>query len=827
MRVAQSSIPISYTDAAERYHYYNSAATARKVALTIDDGPHGEYGHQMMDTLEQAQVPATFFYIGIRAMGRPDIVREASRRGFDVEVHSFTHSHKVDESRLRMALELHATDFFLRAVTGNNSLFYRPPFLLGVGTDATLNPYTPFADDVLWSLELGYLPVGADLDPKDWLATKPEQIVENLKQVLQDVPNGHMVLLHEDKETAQALPQIISLLRERGYEIVPLAELLTPPTVVALTHTLALGDTDQKTDGEVSQLQWFLYEEDYLDAYAVTGVFDQQTHDGLMAFQQNEGVVAKTASSTSLATPGIADSLTRARVLAVSTPTAAPAATTILPTYRDTMIASVKQSLKTSYIEVVPNVLFVFVYAVKITLVLVFIRLSFLLCLLVLRWVHGPFYGSVGRGPEMAPETGVTVLIAAFNEEENIAATIESLIHTHHKNREIIVINDGSKDNTIGEVRRVMALYPDEPIRLIDIENGGKARALNFGLEVASHDIIAVLDADAVLSPDALSRMAAHFVDPRVAAVAGKVRTTESNHVLDVLQALEYAVGQNIDKKAYGSIGAVGVVPGPAGAWRRELLRKHGGFHTDTLVEDQEMTLTLLRDGGRVIYEERAVAYTETPHTLRNFLKQRFRWVYGTIQCFWKHKGVLVRRPASMMSLVVMPNIFVYNILLPLTYPIADSALIIGVILGQWETIVIPFLLFTFFDIVYAMIGAWGEMPLWKTLVSVPIQRVVYRWLLYYTVMRGVVSAVEGRGAGWNKFKKVGDAKRYYSAYQVVPEVVTTDFQGPEGTLEASINAQDTVSLSRIPRHDHTAGETSSPARSPKVLVGEVEDPKT
>jgi cellulose synthase/poly-beta-1,6-N-acetylglucosamine synthase-like glycosyltransferase len=238
------------------------------------------------------------------------------------------------------------------------------------------------------------------------------------------------------------------------------------------------------------------------------------------------------------------------------------------------------------------------------------------------------------------------------------------------------------------------------------------------------------------------------------------------------------------------------------------------------------MTLTLLRSGKKVAYEENAIAYTETPHTIKNFLKQRFRWVYGTIQCFWKHKRVMVERPLSGMSLIVMPNIFIFNILLPLSYPFADSAFVVGLIISDWYGLLAPFAMFTAFDVVYAAVGVWPEKNRFKLLTMVPLQRIAYRQLLYYSVMRGVVRAIEGTGSSWNKFAKVGETQRFYfsavsdkapitqaevqipvletATQQIaqlphdIPEVVTISFQGPSGTASSSTKAHTVSSLSDI-----------------------------
>lgn len=362
----------------------------------------------------------------------------------------------------------------------------------------------------------------------------------------------------------------------------------------------------------------------------------------------------------------------------------------------------------------------------------------------------------------------ISVLIPAYNEEDNIEAAIKSVLQNLYPRREVLVLNDGSTDNTHDIVRRVSAQYP-KAVRHIELANGGKARALTLGAHEASGEILVVLDADAVLDPDALHAFARHFADPGVGAVAGKVYTTNTRGLLAKFQALEYCVGQNIEKRAISALGIVGVVPGPAGAWRRQAVLDAGGFPEDTLVEDQDMTLTLLRWGWRIPYEPRAIAYTETPATLRSFLAQRFRWVYGTIQCFWKHAGGVVERPLSPMSLVLIPNIFIFGIVLPLLYPIVDTVLVVSILFGWWHEAVLPILAFTILDILFAAWGLHGERRLYKLIFVVPLLRVVYRQLLYYTVVRGLVRAIEGTGVAWNKVARLGDTRRFFDEQLTIP----------------------------------------------------------
>ena len=839
--------PLPYSKTVESYHYYNSPLTKNQIALTFDDGPRANTSEALMNVLMKAKAPATFFYDGSDILFHPDIVHDAYERGFEIGNLSFTHSPLAQSSERRLAIELHTTDYLIEHITGHPSEYYRPPYLSGIGADPTVNPYTPPPQDLTWVLQNGYNPVGSDLDPDDWQATSKDDVVARVQAVLERSPNGHILLLHETPYTVAALPNIISTLRESGYTIVSLNALLTPPTELTLTQKMSLGDTDETAGGEVSKLQWFLYRNGNLDPYLVSGTFDAATKAALTQFQLNAGLANGQASDAAV---GTTDTATRNALHARSLSVLAAAATSIAqPLTPFSFTIWNGQLFADTYIYVFPVVRDTVSFMAILALILVFTRCVVVLLLFVWGYFAPPRDKLAKRG---AKKVGVSVLIPAYNEQENIRATVESVLASKHPRKEIVVIDDGSTDKTGEVVRGVIADHPHSNVVLIQVPNGGKASALNHGMRVSKYDICAVLDADAVLDENALTAFASHFTDPKIGAVAGRVRTTASIHTLDTFQTLEYAIGQNIDKRALSAAGAIGVVPGPAGAWRRDAIMACGGFSTETLVEDQDMTLTLLRAGYAVCYEENAIAYTETPHSVKNFLKQRFRWVYGTIQCAWKHKRVVVERPLSGMTLLVMPNIVIFNILLPITYPFADAAFLLGLLLDDWQYLLLPFLFFTLFDLLYASIGVWREENRFKLLSFVPLQRIVYRQLLYYTVIRGVVRAIEGTGAGWNKFAKVGETQRfYYSAgkgaapaarqtvqkttrkqQETIPlptsndnyhdgsETVTVSFQGPSGTFSPSTNPQVVMSLSDIPRQSQSAGDISSPARAPYVFSG-------
>jgi len=743
--------PIALATAHDTYLYYHNPTNNKKVALTFDDGPTQHETRAIMDVLERYNAPATFFFLGSKALIYPHVVSETARRGFEVGNHTFTHSYEVHTSAKRFEMELKTTHILLKHLTGEEARYYRPPFLLDIGTDPAPNPYLPSEKAELWALSLGYLPVGIDLDSNDWEKASSAEVVAAIQAGLTETSGGRIALFHEYTRTAEAVEEVILSLRAAGYTIVPLHEVLEPPQDILLTSTLQPGDTDATSGGEVSKLQWFLYTQKLFDPYVFTGVFDEETSYALEIFQEREGIVGAIESNPT--ETGVVGPLTRDRITAISN--TAPLAKPPTPTG----LQKTLNWFNTQFLYVIGHSREAVGLIFQFALGLMILRMLMQIGLLTYGRHRKKQWAGEPTGPSLL---GASVIIPAYNEEENIRSTLESVVANTHSMREIIVVDDGSVDNTAAVVKAVMEEYPQERISLIQLENGGKANALTAAVRVAIHEILIVLDADAVLEKNAITYMLRPFADKKVAAVAGKVYTVSWTGFLNKFQSLEYMVGQNIDKRATAAVSAVGVVPGPAGAWRRDLVLAAGGFPTDTLVEDQDMTLTLLRMGYKIEYEPRAVAYTETPASLQNFLKQRFRWIYGMLQCFWKHKGAALERPFSRMTLLVLPNMLLFGILVPLTFPIADTVLIFSILSGSWSNLLIPILLFSAVDIVYVAWGLLYERRAFHLIWFVPLQRFAYRELIYYTVIRSLVHAIEGRTSSWNKFKKSGETSRFY-----------------------------------------------------------------
>lgn len=377
-----------------------------------------------------------------------------------------------------------------------------------------------------------------------------------------------------------------------------------------------------------------------------------------------------------------------------------------------------------------------------------------------------PRYGRRAEDAEYHPS--VSVVIPAWNEARVIGRTVTSVLAQSYPDFEVLVVDDGSTDDTADAAR---AATDDPRVRVIRKPNGGKAAAINHGMTLAKGDVIVVIDADTLLAPDAIRHLVRPLADKRVGAVAGNAKVGNRVNLVTRWQAVEYVTSQNLDRRAFVMLNCITVVPGAIGAWRKEVVLDAGGFRTDTLAEDQDLTLTLLRRGHRVALADQAVALTEAPETFEALLKQRFRWSFGTLQCAWKHRAAIGRRSAGALGLVGLPNIWLFQLLFPLLAPAADIALLATIArlmvesptLGAhaaWahaEPVMLLYLLFLAVDTLTALIGVWfepGERLAQALLV--PLQRVAYRQVLYIALCKAMLAALRGWAPGWGKLERTG-----------------------------------------------------------------------
>jgi cellulose synthase/poly-beta-1,6-N-acetylglucosamine synthase-like glycosyltransferase/spore germination protein YaaH/peptidoglycan/xylan/chitin deacetylase (PgdA/CDA1 family) len=391
-----------------------------------------------------------------------------------------------------------------------------------------------------------------------------------------------------------------------------------------------------------------------------------------------------------------------------------------------------------------------------------------LLFLAVLAFVHRmKIERRTPRMPDPATGPTVTVLIPCFNEEKVIVSSVQRILASAWPKLEVMVLDDGSSDGTSRVVAEAFA--GESRVRLRRFENGGKARALNRGLAESKGEIVVALDADTLFPPDTIPALVRWFVDPRVGAVAGNAIVGNRRNLITRWQALEYVTAQNLERRALAALGAVTVVPGAVGAWRRAALEELGGYPSDTLAEDQDLTLAVQRAGWLVEFDPEARAYTEAPETVAGLLKQRFRWSFGTLQCLWKHRAGLFNVKRPVLGFVALPQIWLFQIFLTALAPLVDLAIVwslITTIYGwafhplEWspDDVVRPLFYWAAFIFLDLSAGALGmaleRRAPWGDLVWMPAQRFGYRQLMYYVVVKSIRAALDGARVGWGKLER-------------------------------------------------------------------------
>ncbi|MEI6378189.1 MAG: polysaccharide deacetylase family protein [Candidatus Falkowbacteria bacterium] len=372
-----------------------------------------------------------------------------------------------------------------------------------------------------------------------------------------------------------------------------------------------------------------------------------------------------------------------------------------------------------------------------------------------------------------AAAISTAVIVPAYNEEKVINQTIASLLEAGHPdNFEIIVIDDGSTDNTLDTVSAAFGQHPK--VKIFTQPNSGKPKALNFGINQTQAEVIITLDADTVFTPQTISQLVCHFTDQTIAAVAGNAKVGNRLNLMTSWQALEYITSQNLDRRALTILNNITVVPGAVGAWRRSVVLQAGGFADNTLAEDADLTVSILRLGYRIIYDDQAIALTEAPASVRDFTKQRYRWMFGMMQMAWKHKNLIGQPRAGWLGNFTLPNIFVYQVFFPLISPLMDLSVVVNLIAylisrqqhpletngTAWHQVLFYYALFILVDFLAALIAFLLEKNEDKRLLAWLLpQRFFYRQLMYWVAIKSLASMLKGHEVGWNKLERQGTVK--------------------------------------------------------------------
>ena len=365
----------------------------------------------------------------------------------------------------------------------------------------------------------------------------------------------------------------------------------------------------------------------------------------------------------------------------------------------------------------------------------------------------------------------VSIIIPAYNEEVNAVSSIENLLKCDYPAFEIIFVDDGSKDNTYEKVKQ--AFQHQSKVKVLTKENGGKASALQYGIEASTAAYVVCIDADTKLATDAVSKLMRNFLNPlnknskAIGAVAGSVIVGNEVNILTKWQSIEYITSQNFDRKGFAYVNAITVIPGAIGAFKKQALIDAGGFTSDTLAEDCDITLRIMKAGYIVANESKAYAFTEVPESLRQFLKQRLRWSFGVMQTFWKHKYMLFNNNRRSLGWVALPDMLLFKYVIPFFSPFADLFMFFGLITGNADKIGFYFLIYVIVDALIASISFAFEKENPAKLIWLVPQRLIYRWLMMYVFFKAIKRAIKGELQTWGVLKRTGNVKdSFESSYR-------------------------------------------------------------
>ncbi len=403
-----------------------------------------------------------------------------------------------------------------------------------------------------------------------------------------------------------------------------------------------------------------------------------------------------------------------------------------------------------------PAIQTILVRAVMVTLIIfvtiLFLRYFSLLWFAYLGHAERNVLGT-RRHHEMPP---VSIVVPAYNEGQVMERAISSLMEIEYPEYEVVVVDDGSKDDTLARAVAFEGRRGPVDVRVVTKRNGGKASALNAGIAASRHPFILCMDADSYLEPKSVLRAIEHFGDRSVGAVAGNVKVENRGKIITKLQALEYIDGLNMPRRAQGFVAAVNIVPGPVGMFRREALEEVGGYDTDTFAEDADLTLKLISVGWRVVYEDGAIAWSEAPERWIDLVQQRYRWTRGILQAIRKRKGLFLK-PFPDFPLWVSTVQLGFE---ALVWPIMNIGAhlffaIVALLFGAGELIVYWMIMLTLLDLVAALVTVSMEE---ESLTLVPMA-LLYRFvfILFLDVVKTFATLEElfRLDMGWAKLERI------------------------------------------------------------------------
>jgi len=348
----------------------------------------------------------------------------------------------------------------------------------------------------------------------------------------------------------------------------------------------------------------------------------------------------------------------------------------------------------------------------------------------------------------------MSVLIPAYNEEKVIAKTIEGLLITDYPGKlEIIVIDDGSKDSTLQIARR----FERKGVKVLHKENGGKATALNFGFTMSKGEIIVIVDADTITGRHSLKQiMKGFYSKTNVQAVAGNIRIRNANNWITKCQSLEYISGIQVVRRSFDLHGAITIIPGALGAITRSAMNSVGVYHSDTIVEDFDITIKCLKNGPIAQGHTEAVAYTEAPVTISDFNKQRKRWARGNIQVIRRHVDCLTNSRYGYLQRLAFPYLVIGMFLMPAIGFIAIGNAIALSLMGDGYWVLQIAMVFFFLHMMLSWLALRIDDADMKLMWYAPFLVFGFKQITDFILIKAIFEEIRGKKATWTSANRVG-----------------------------------------------------------------------
>lgn len=401
-------------------------------------------------------------------------------------------------------------------------------------------------------------------------------------------------------------------------------------------------------------------------------------------------------------------------------------------------------------------------YSTIVTLVIfLFFLLLRYFAILILAYLYTnqyTFKNSQGYNPF------VSIIVPVYNEGKVVAESIKSLLKLDYANYEIIIVNDGSTDNTKevaeGLVGFQKGKYGDIKVSLINKPNGGKAKSLNAGIRYSKADFVLCMDGDSTLSEDTLKMAVRHFTNPKIGAVAGNVKVINRKKLYTDLQALEYIEGLNMARSAQSFANLVNIIPGPIGVFRRKAIEDAGYYASDTFAEDADLTLNILAKGWKIYYEPRAISYTEAPEKLQQLLKQRYRWTRGILQSLRKHRKMMTNPTINFGTTFILWQMFYESLLWPAMNIFSNMFFIFAaLVFGKSELIFFWWAGLAILDMTSALYCIAAEKEEFRLVFYAIIYRMFFILMIDICKAMSTIEEFLGIEMTWGKLERLGTLK--------------------------------------------------------------------